>query len=297
MAGYGSSRYVRTFDPESKEPFKVSRSKIDLFTECQRCFYLDVRLGVKRPSGPSFTLNNAVDELLKREFDIHRLKGSAHPLTKQYSVDAVPFDDQRMEEWRDALRRGIQYHHKATNLILRGGVDDIWINPNKELIIVDYKATSKKEGPSTTDDLYDSYKRQVEIYQWLFRKNGFAVSPTAYFVYVNGKSDAAAFDGKLEFDVRLIGYEGDDSWVEDAIIRLHKLLVSDAIPEPGTSFGGGPCEFCMYRENAGKALREAYKKTASVPPQTQTEKISVKTKKISKKNIDKDGKATTATLF
>lgn len=295
MAGYGSSRYVRTFDPASKEPFKVSRSKIDLFTECPRCFYLDVRLGVKRPSGPSFTLNNAVDELLKREFDIHRLKGSAHPLTKQYSVDAVPFDDQRMEEWRDALRRGIQYHHKATNLILRGGVDDIWINPKKELIIVDYKATSKKEGPSTTDDLYDSYKRQVEIYQWLFRKNGFAVSSTAYFVYVNGKSDAAAFDGKLEFDVRLIGYEGDDSWVDDAIIRLHKLLISDVIPEPGTAFGGGPCDFCLYRENAGKALREAYKKTAGAAP--QTEKISVKTKKVSKKNIDRDDKTSTATLF
>lgn len=188
----------KTFDPTSSETFKLSRSKIDLFMECPRCAYLDMRLGVPRVSGPSFTLNNAVDELFKREFDTHRVKGTVHPLAKQYGVDAVPLDDPRMEEWRDALRRGISTHHKKTNLTIRGGIDDVWKNTDGELIIVDYKATSKKEGPSTTDDLYDSYKRQIEIYQWLFRQNEFKVSNIGYFVYANGKSDAKAFDGKLE---------------------------------------------------------------------------------------------------
>jgi len=59
----------KTFDGASKEPFKVSRSKIELFTQCPRCAYLDLKLGVKRPETPTFTLNNAVDALLKREFD------------------------------------------------------------------------------------------------------------------------------------------------------------------------------------------------------------------------------------
>ena len=249
-----------TFDPSSSEPFKVSRSKIDLFTECRRCSYLDLRLGVKRPSMPSFTLNNAVDELLKREFDIHRAKGSRHPLVERYGLDAVPLVDDRMEEWRDALRRGIAYLHEPTNILVRGGIDDVWINPAKELIIVDYKATSKKVGPSTEDDLYDSYKRQLEIYQWLFRRNGCAVSPTVYFVYVNGKSDATAFDGKLEFDIELIPYTGSDAWVEPAVFDMKEMLMSDEIPPIGTSFGGGPCEHCTYRESAGKALLELHAK-------------------------------------
>ena len=209
---------------------------------------------------PSFTLNNAVDELLKREFDIHRAKATQHPLLERYGLDAVPLKDDRMEEWRDALRRGISYHHEPTNLLLRGGIDDVWVNPAGELIIVDYKATSKKVGPSTEDDLYDSYKRQLEIYQWLFRKNGFPVSPTGYFVYVNGKSDAKAFDGKLEFDVELIPYTGSDAWIEPAIFDLKKMLMSDEIPAVGTSFGGGPCEHCMYREAAGKILLELHAK-------------------------------------
>jgi len=251
------------FDPSATEPFRVSRSKLDLFTECPRCAYLDLRLGVKRPSMPAFTLNNAVDELLKREFDIHRARGTKHPLVARYGLDAVPLADPRMDEWRDALRRGISYLHEPTNLLVRGGIDDVWVNPAGEFIIVDYKATSKKVGPSTEDDLYDSYKRQMEIYQWLFRRNGFSVSPTGYFVYENGKSDAEAFDRKLEFAVELIAYTGSDIWVEPAVYDLKQMLMSDAIPPVGTSFGGGPCEHCTYREAAGKALQALHHASCS----------------------------------
>lgn len=245
----------RQFDPSSNEPHKVSRSKLDLFTECQRCAYLDMKFGVRRPSMPAFTLNNAVDELLKREFDTHRENKSHHPLLKKYGLDAVPLDDERMDEWRDALRRGISYLHAPTNILVRGGIDDVWVNPEGELIIVDYKATSKKIGPSSENDLYDSYKKQMEIYQWLFRMNDFKVSPTGYFVYVNCKSDAKAFDGKLEFDVELISYAGSDAWIEPTIYDLKKMLLGNEIPPVGKSFGGGPCEYCTYRELAGKAFQ------------------------------------------
>lgn len=255
---YGSWK-PKLFDPASKEPFKISRSKVDMFTECPRCSYLDLRLGVKRPSMPSFTLNNAVDELFKREFDIHRAKGTTHPLMKAYGLDAVPLNDERMDEWRDALKRGIQTHHTKSNFIVRGGIDDAWVTPSGELIIVDYKATSKKEGPKTVDDLYDSYKKQMEVYQWLFRQNDFKVSSTGYFVYANGNSDAKAFDGKLEFDIVLIPYTGDDSWIEGTLMRMKETLKSDDIPPVGTSFGGGPCEHCSYRENAGKILLKMHK--------------------------------------
>lgn len=249
------------FDPSSTEPYGVSRSKIDLFAECPRCAFLDMKLGVKRPSGPSFTLNNAVDELLKREFDGHRAAGTKHPFCEKYGIDAVPYAHEEIEAWRDALRRGISHLHAPTNLLIRGGIDDVWVNPQGELIIVDYKATSKKIAPTTEDDLYDSYKRQMEVYQWLFRKNGFAVSPTGYFVYVNGKSDAKAFDAKLEFDVNLVPYTGSDAWVEPLIGDLKAMLLSDEIPPMGTAFGGGPCDFCTYREAAGKALQAQHKKS------------------------------------
>ncbi|MGB4076499.1 MAG: PD-(D/E)XK nuclease family protein [Minisyncoccia bacterium] len=254
-----AKKWSRNFTPGSVEPFTISRSKVDMFTECQRCSYLDLRLGVKRPSMPSFTLNNAVDELFKREFDTHRVQGTAHPLMKRYGIDAVPLRDERMDEWRDALRHGIKFHHQPSNFILRGGIDDAWETLSGEIMVVDYKATSKKVGPSTEEDLYDAYKKQMEVYQWLFRRNGFKVHPTGYFVYANGKGDREAFDGKLEFDVELIPYTGSDAWVEPTLMRMRETLESNEIPPIGTSFGGGPCEHCTYREEAGKILQKIHK--------------------------------------
>lgn len=244
---YRSQRTRNLYNPASKEPFRLSRSQIDLFMNCPRCFYLDRRLGVARPPGYPFTLNSAVDELLKREFDIHRAKGTQHPLQKKYKIDAIPLAHEKIDEWRDALRRGVVYHHEETNFRVTGGVDDVWVTPNGQLMVVDYKATSKKEEVSLDAEWQIGYKRQMEVYQWLFRKNGFQVAEIGYFVYCNGNSDAEAFDGKLEFDISVIPYTGDDSWVEPTIVSIHKCLKSLQLPESGAD-----CDYCSYREAAAK---------------------------------------------
>jgi RecB family exonuclease len=178
-------------------------------------------------------------------------------MMKEYGIDAIPYSHEKLDEWRENFK-GIRYLHEPTNLLITGAVDDIWVTPTGELIIVDYKATAKRIGPSTEEDLYDSYKRQMEIYQWLFRKNDFTVSPIGYFVYVNGKADAKAFDGKLEFDIVLIPYTGSDAWIEPTLEDLKKMLTSDAIPDIGKAFFGGPCDFCTYRETAGKRMLELH---------------------------------------
>src|SRR5450830_978054 len=97
---YNARRSSNLYDPKEKVPFKLSRSKIDLFINCPRCFYLDRRLGVGQPPGYPFTLNSAVDTLLKKEFDIHRAKGVAHPLMKTYGLDAVLYKHEMLNEWR-----------------------------------------------------------------------------------------------------------------------------------------------------------------------------------------------------
>lgn len=238
------------YSPDSQEPFKLSRSKLELFIDCPRCFYLDRRLGVSRPPGFPFALNSAVDTLLKKEFDIHRAKDSAHPLIKKYGVDAKPVAHEELDIWRENFK-GIQFYHKKTNFIITGAIDDLWINSKGEYIVVDYKSTSKAEKIEALDkDWQDGYKRQMEIYQWLLRQNGYNVSNTGYFVYCNGDTDKEAFDGKLEFDITLIAYEGDDSWVEDTIIKAHKCLQSDIIPEVGKD-----CDYCAYVEARNEMIK------------------------------------------
>jgi len=183
---------------------------------------------------------------LKKEFDILREKGEAHPLMKKFGINAVPFKHERLNEWRDPFK-GITYAFKPTNFIITGGVDDIWINPKKELMIVDYKSTSKEEEVSLDAEWQIGYKRQMEIYQWLFRKNGFSVSNTGYFVYCNGKTDGERFDAKLEFDIKIIPYEGDDSWIGKTIIDAYECLKSDVIPQSSMT-----CDYCNYRKAAGE---------------------------------------------
>jgi len=244
---YKAKRTYNLFNPLSQEPFRLSRSKIDLFLSCPRCFYLDRRLGVERPPGFPFTLNSAVDKLLKKEFDLNRAKGSSHPLMKEYGIAAVPFNHQEIDAWRD-VRKGIWYFHEATNLIIMGAIDDVWIDKKGELLIVDYKATAKTGEINLDADWQEGYKRQVEIYQWLFRQNSFKVSDTAYFVYCNGLTDKQAFDKKIEFDVTIIPYQGSATWVEKAIISAHHALMGKMIPKAGAD-----CDYCAYRQ-AAKSL-------------------------------------------
>ena len=159
---YNPPRSWNLFNSKSKQIFKLSRSRLDNFIRCPRCFYLDRRIGIDAPPGFPFTLNSAVDTLLKKEFDIYRAKKTKHPLMKTYKIEAIPFQHEKINEWRNTFK-GIQYLHKPTNLLITGAIDDVWINSQKELIIVDYKATAKNSEIGIDADWQAGYRRQMEI--------------------------------------------------------------------------------------------------------------------------------------
>lgn len=239
---YTPKRTRNLYDPASSNSFRLSRSKIDLYISCPRCFYLDRRLGVARPPGFPFALNNAVDTLLKKEFDLLRKNGQKHPLMTKYGVKAIPVSHAKLNEWRDNFK-GVQFLHQPTNFLITGAIDDLWQNTVGEYIVVDYKATSKNEKIVALNKAWqDGYKRQMEVYQWLLRRNGYEVSNTGYFVYCNGKTDVPVFNSKLEFDITLIAYEGNDSWIEGTIGDIYACLGSSQIPLTGKD-----CDYCDYR--------------------------------------------------
>ncbi|MCL4374764.1 PD-(D/E)XK nuclease family protein [Patescibacteria group bacterium] len=244
MSQYYRSRRSRgLYRPDERWPFRISRSKIDLFLNCPRCFYLDRRLGVSQPPGFPFTLNAAVDKLLKKEFDQYRRKNQPHPLMEHYRINAVPFAHPQLDQWRDALKGGVEYLDPSTNLLITGAIDDVWVERDGQLIVVDYKATAKNHEVNLDSDWQLGYKRQMEVYQWLLRRNRFRVSSTGYFVYCNGQTDRSGLDGKLEFAVKLIPYTGDDGWVEEALVAMKKTLDQDDLPAVGPD-----CDYCAYRQ-------------------------------------------------
>lgn len=244
--GYWEER-KQPYQPGQTAPFKVSRSKIELFMQCPRCFWLDVRLKITRPSSPPFNINKAIDELFKKEFDEYRKKQLPHPIMKDNQIKAVPFAHEKMDEWRHNFT-GVVHLHAPTNLHVFGAVDDIWVDDDNKLIVVDYKATAKdkpvtKLGPA--GGWQDMYRRQMETYQWLLRRNGFAVSDTGYFVYATGTQDRDGFHNVVEFETHLIPHTGSDNWVEDTLLRMKQCMDGD-MPQVGVAAMGGPCEYCEY---------------------------------------------------
>lgn len=232
------------YDPSSGQSFKLSRSKIELYCNCPFCFYLDRRLSISPPPGFPFNLNNAVDTLLKKEFDSYREKKEPHPLMSYHGIDAIPFQHENLDEWRQNFK-GITYLHPPTQFLVTGAVDEIWINRNKELMVVDFKATSKATEINLDAEWQDGYKRQMEVYQWLLRMNGFKVSNTGYFLYCNGKKDRDTFDSRLEFDISVLPYVGDDSWIDQKLHEIFMCLNSDQTPDSSAA-----CDLCKYRKSA-----------------------------------------------
>lgn len=234
--------------------WKLSRSKIDFFFECPRCFYLDNKLGTKRPGFPSFNLNIAVDELFKKEFDVHRRAGTPHPIMSKYDIDAVPFKHKHLDTWRDNFT-GVSHTHEATGLTVSGAIDDVWMTPNETLIVVDYKATSKD---GKIEQLGDSpwekqYARQLGVYRWLLEQNGFATEKTGYLVYANASKEEDAFDDKLTFETTLVPVETEIDWIDNTLAAIKETLESEQLPATGET-----CEYCPYREAAGKKLQAVH---------------------------------------
>lgn len=160
----------KLYNPEDSEPYPLSRSRIENFINCPRCFHLEERQGIKAPSGPQFLLNSGIDTLYKNEFDSYRKKKIPHPLMEKNNINAIPFSHKDLDLWRNNFK-GIRWFDEKHNFTLFGAVDDLWINEKEEIHIVDYKSTAKKDfSPNFTSGYQVAYKRQLEIYHWLLKK-------------------------------------------------------------------------------------------------------------------------------
>ena len=254
----------RIYSPNQNKDFILSRSRFDEFMDCPRCFYLKTNKGFMSPSTPGWTLNTLTDTLLKKEFDECRKKQKPHRIMLDNNLDhLVPYkseiikdkngnDKLLLDEWRDSIHYGLKYRFKDTNIILQGGIDDVWFNTKtEELIVADYKSQHKKDGVSQEtyfDDPYkDSYKRQLDYYAYLLNGMGYKVSSDAYLYICNAKEIDEGFHGKMLFDEVLIHYKIKTDYLETEIQRMIDTMNSEKIPNSHDS-----CENCAYARQRSK---------------------------------------------
>ena len=243
------------YSPNQLEDFKISRGKFYNFLTCQRCFYLDRIKGLDSPGSPGWSLNETTDILLKKEFDYCRERQIPHRvLIENKLTNIIPFDHPEIDAWRDSLHKGLKIRYKNSNIILTGGIDDIWQDKTtRKLIIVDYKSQAKTGRFDKQDYLNDpyhhSYKIQMDFYAYLLSKMNFDIDQKSFFLVCNANRSCNGFNKRMEFEEFLIPYNWDISWIENKIDEMITLMNHHKIPEPNLS-----CKNCAYAEQYAKTI-------------------------------------------
>lgn len=177
--------------------FKLSPSSLGLMKECSRCFWLDKHGVWKRPNGIFPSLPSGMDRILKNHFNKFRDKGELPPelCNNGDCLNLKLFDDkEKLKVWQNNLK-GISWEDKEGN-ILHGAVDNILVQ-GKKLIVLDYKT----RGFDLKEDTHEHYQNQLDIYNFLLRKNGFQTEDFAFLLFYVPKEVMST--GEVIFDTTL----------------------------------------------------------------------------------------------
>lgn len=215
-------------------PYKFSPSSLNLLKECPRCFWLQFNKGIKRPDSIFPSLPSGMDKVLKAHFDSFIGKGL--PPELKLSGKYKLFDDASLlVSWRNNFK-GISYTDKKGN-ILHGTVDNILVK-NSKLVVLDYKT----RGFPLKEDTANHYQDQLDIYNFLLRKNGFKTLNYAYLLFYHPSN--VEISGNVVFNTDLVKMKINVLNASSIFSNALKVLNSD-IPESSEE-----CGYCTWiKEN------------------------------------------------
>ena len=240
----------KLYSNNSARPFKLSRTKIDLFFECRRCFFLDQKFGIKRPHGTPLVLSNRIVDDFKKELNICRIEKNIHSKVKELNKNLIPISHNKLEEWKNSFK-GASFLDDSTNLLIFGVVDDIWLNrsTNKNHSVI-IKSNSKKNQMSY-ENIWPGYWRQLSLYSFLLSKNLLPMSSTGILVFINTPTSVDQMENKKNFNLNIFEKILDFDWIEPTIKEISKTLNKETSPESSKK-----CKYCNYYYNVKKLTNE-----------------------------------------
>jgi len=214
--------------------FTISATSLSLLNECQRCFYLKVKEGISRPSGPPPALHTKMDILIKQYFDKFRKLGQLPPQLVG-KVEGRLFDNiDILNKWR-AWQTGLRFKDEKANVQLVGALDDCLFD-GKYFIPLDYKTKG-----TIKDDSHIYHQDQLNIYTWLLDKNGYPTKNVGYLVFFSPLEILNNNLIKFEIVPKKI-----DTSKEDAVKLFYKAvsLLQGPLPEKHKD-----CQYCLWVED------------------------------------------------
>ena len=225
----------------NNQPIQLSPNSLNLYLECPHCFWLEKRQGIKRPPAYPYALNQAVDTLLKQEFDNYRAKREVHPLILSRNIPAKLFPNQDLlNQWRSNFA-GIRFYDPELEASLFGAVDDILEFADGKLAPMDYKSTG-----SQVANVYDRFQLQMDVYTYLLEKNGFLTPRKGYLAfYIVDKKNG--FGDRLPFRKELHEIDTNPSDVPE-LFKEAVLVLREKTPPPHSP----DCKYGQWLKRAEK---------------------------------------------
>ncbi|MGK7370851.1 MAG: PD-(D/E)XK nuclease family protein [Candidatus Halalkalibacterium sp. M3_1C_030] len=217
--------------------YKLSPSRMNLFFECKRCFWLRVNEKVERPSGPFPSLPSGIDKSVKKHFDRFREEGKKPPEIERCNEDLELFKDQEFLEKARSWRSEPKWRDDATGAVLRGGVDDLMRNEDGEIVVLDYK--TRGYPPKGENSVPHYYSRQVNLYNLILRENGYSTADYGLILYFYPDGFQENGDFVFETEVRKTGV---DIGKAKNLVREAVQTLNGEIPEHDEE-----CEYSDWR--------------------------------------------------
>lgn len=220
----------------------ISASKLNLFLECPKCYWLQEVKKISRPRGIIASLMGGMDRVIKDWYDNHR---PTLPIEVQGAIEGTLYPDlNKLKQWRN-WRSGLSCI-VDNRVKLIGALDDLIVQGEADSTLhIPFDIKTKGYEPKTDGSEY--YQNQLDCYSLLLSSNGMKAADFSYLAYyhpfnTNGFDVSQDVIG-IYFKVKVFKLETNPKRAKETILKALDCLSG---PEPTETPG---CEYCRYRGN------------------------------------------------
>lgn len=222
---------------------RLSKSQLDKFVDCPRCFWLAQRHKLRQPDMISSKVWKGVERVTVAHYEGHRkAKTTPDNLIGQVPAGAIPV--QLDETAMKALRywgKGLAFN--VGDVLVTTALDDMLQIPDgsqpngSRYAVIDYKSKAKLTDEESTAQMYQN---QADVFDLACNVNGYPTDGTVYFDYWSPVSVDGAEPPENAGDTgftlqswasQVIAIKADHVRIK-ALILAAAACIESAMPEP-----------------------------------------------------------------
>lgn len=167
---------------------RLSKSAIDKFVRCPRCFYLQYKHKLGQPDLISSKVWKGIERITQAHYERYRVARETPPnLLGMVPADAIPYQGgERKISLKDLRYWGHGLAFKVDGVLVTTALDDMlqWLCDehagSTRYNIIDYKSKSKATDEESTGELYAN---QADIFDLAANVNGYETDGRVFFDY------------------------------------------------------------------------------------------------------------------